>query len=259
VSEPKRWSEDSSSLSADELRVLTAGLKPTVPRHAKRAVWLALGAQIPKVAAAASIAAPSSLGVVSLLKTAAVGLALGASTMGAVAVLQHETILSSPRVKQTPAALPSSQSHVEPSLVATPSLPSAEPAASVLEPLHPAPVAGDTRDANPPHVESDRRPAPSEAEFPVDATHTRDSESQRLVAARSFLRGGHAAQALAALDALRRELPNGELGQEREALTIEALQALGRSEEARRRGEAFLARYPASPHAAGVRRVVEAR
>jgi len=259
VNDPKRWSEDSSSLSADELRVLTAGREPSVPRHAKRAVWLALGAQLPKVAAAASVSASSSLGVVSLLKTAAVGLALGASTMGAVAVLQHEATPSSPRSKQTPAASRSPQPHVVPSVAAAPTLSSAEPAASEQEPVHPAPVAGEARDANPPRVESAGPTGPSEAEFPIDSTHPRDSESQRLVAARSFLRSGHPAQALAALDALRRELPNGELGQEREALTIEALQALGRTAEARRRGEAFLARYPASPHAAGVRRVVEAR
>lgn len=66
-----------------------------------------------------------------------------------------------------------------------------------------------------------------------------------------------ALEALSALDAIAREFPNGALAQEREALAIEALRVGGRSAEARLRATAFLARYPASPHAASVRHALE--
>ena len=42
--------------------------------------------------------------------------------------------------------------------------------------------------------------------------------------------------------------PRAELDQEREMIAIDALRRLGRDEEARRRGEAFRARYPRSAH-----------
>jgi hypothetical protein len=47
-----------------------------------------------------------------------------------------------------------------------------------------------------------------------------------------------------------RRFPSGTLVQEREVLAIEALARLGRSSEARRRLDAFRARFPQSPHVA---------
>jgi hypothetical protein len=47
------------------------------------------------------------------------------------------------------------------------------------------------------------------------------------------------------------------LGQEREALTIEALAKSGQSALARRRAEAFLRVHPSSPYVADVRRIAE--
>jgi hypothetical protein len=46
--------------------------------------------------------------------------------------------------------------------------------------------------------------------------------------------------------------PHGILDQEREALRIEALVALGRMDEARSRARAFEAAYPGSPHRARI-------
>jgi hypothetical protein len=51
--------------------------------------------------------------------------------------------------------------------------------------------------------------------------------------------------------------PNSTLVQEREALAIEALGALGELATARERAARFLARYPASPHAEVVRRMLD--
>ncbi|HEX5098623.1 MAG TPA: hypothetical protein VFV94_03955, partial [Polyangiaceae bacterium] len=101
--------------------------------------------------------------------------------------------------------------------------------------------------------------APSVATFPDDtARNQHDAESRKVATARSLLRSGQPRAALLVLDEARRDFPNGELTQEREALAIEALRALGSTTEARRRAEAFLARYPASPHATLVRRALQA-
>ena len=77
-------------------------------------------------------------------------------------------------------------------------------------------------------------------------------ESRRLTEARDALRRGDASGALAQLAELQRAVPGGILGQEREALAIEALARSGRSSEAQARARAFLQAYPQSPHAARV-------
>ena len=74
-------------------------------------------------------------------------------------------------------------------------------------------------------------------------------ESRRLTEARDALRRGDASDALSRLSDLQRAVPGGILGQEREALAIEALAKNGRSAEAQARARAFLQAYPQSPHA----------
>lgn len=53
-----------------------------------------------------------------------------------------------------------------------------------------------------------------------------------------------------------RRFPHGLLAQEREALAIEALLALGREDQAKARARAFLASYPSSPHRKRAERVL---
>jgi outer membrane protein assembly factor BamD (BamD/ComL family) len=77
-------------------------------------------------------------------------------------------------------------------------------------------------------------------------------ESRRLTEARDALRRGDAAGALSTLSELQRAVPGGILGQEREALAIEALAKSGRSSEAQARARAFLQANPTSPHATRV-------
>lgn len=100
---------------------------------------------------------------------------------------------------------------------------------------------------------------PSQAAFPseADASVLDRAESRRIARARALLRGSNARGALVELEAVRRDFPNGTLAQEREALSIEALLALGEKANARERAGAFLSRYPKSPHAALVRRALE--
>ncbi|MEP7122812.1 MAG: hypothetical protein ABJE95_17940 [Byssovorax sp.] len=87
------------------------------------------------------------------------------------------------------------------------------------------------------------------AAAPADRETRLLEESRRLAEARDALRRGDASGALSLLSDLQRAVPGGILGQEREALAIEALAKSGRTSEARTRAQAFLQAYPQSPHA----------
>jgi hypothetical protein len=59
---------------------------------------------------------------------------------------------------------------------------------------------------------------------------------------------------LTLLDDVQRRFGAGDLGEEREALAIEALACVGRSADASRRAAAFVLAHPESIHAAAVER-----
>lgn len=263
MTDPKRWSEDDGELGAGELRLLRAGLKPSVPRGAKRAVWIALAAQLPSAIAAATTVAggAGALTGASLIKAASIGVLLGATTMTAVTVVERHSAPSRPAepVKALPSASPAVRPRVALRAPSTP-VPPAEPLA---EPPAVASVAASSSErtrapAEPTRAASATPPALSVASFPDDSARSQhDAESRKVATARNLLRSGQPRGALLALEEARRDFPNGELSQEREALAIEALRVLGESAEARRRAEAFLTRYPASPHAALARHALE--
>src|SRR5687768_2240785 len=81
------FTDDDSALDADERRLLRAGRDLGVPRGAKRAVWGALAAAVPSVAAASS-ATTGVLTLASLVKYGAVGVLLGATTMTTVTLVR---------------------------------------------------------------------------------------------------------------------------------------------------------------------------
>ena len=81
-------------------------------------------------------------------------------------------------------------------------------------------------------------------------------ESAAVLAIRRTLLAGNAREALALLARARAEFPRGALAEEREALSVRALMAAGDKEAARQRGEAFLRRFPRSPQAGDVRRLL---
>ncbi len=64
------------------------------------------------------------------------------------------------------------------------------------------------------------------------------------------------ARALSLVEEAERTFPHGQLVEERQAIAIRALVGLGRTDEASRRAEQFLARFGRSAHAASVRRAV---
>lgn len=62
---------------------------------------------------------------------------------------------------------------------------------------------------------------------------------------------------LGVADAHRKKFPGGQLAADREYLAVRALKKLGREDEAKKRGAAFLVKYPNSPYAMYVRRLIE--
>ncbi len=66
------------------------------------------------------------------------------------------------------------------------------------------------------------------------------------------------ARALVLAEEAERDFPRGQLVEERRAIAIRALVALGRLDEAQRRAEPFLAEHGRGAHAAAVRRALEA-
>jgi hypothetical protein len=88
---------------------------------------------------------------------------------------------------------------------------------------------------------------------PSESATARTASASTLVAERalldvahSALAGGNANGALAALAQHARRFPSGVYREEREAITVQCLRALGRTDEAARRAAAFRARYPKS-------------
>jgi outer membrane protein assembly factor BamD (BamD/ComL family) len=95
----------------------------------------------------------------------------------------------------------------------------------------------------------------SSSEPPTPESRLSD-EAHAVLAARAALRSGNPAAALRELSDARALFPRGALVQEREALTIEALARTGQSGAASARAQAFLSRFPRSPHADDVRRFI---
>jgi hypothetical protein len=88
-------------------------------------------------------------------------------------------------------------------------------------------------------------PASAQADVPgrdVDLA----AERALLEIARTALARGQSARALEALQRHATEFPRGRLGEEREALSIQALLAAGRRDEARARAERFEKTFPRS-------------
>ena len=260
MNDPRRLRDGGDGLNPDELRLLRAGLQSNVPRGAKRAVWVALAAQLSSAVASAAGASGGALSVVSLAKTVGLGLLIGASSVGAIVTLRDVTgtepaPVTAPSGSRIAPPVISSSNGPRPSFDAPPeAVPTASAAATL--PVRRGPSIAPRESAVAEAPTSAPAAGPSAAAFPAENAG-RDSESRRVAAARQLLRQGRAREALSALDEVAHDFPNGALAQEREALAVEALRVSGRSAEARARATTFLARYPTSPHAASVRHALE--
>lgn len=224
MNEPRRWLDPASGAS-DELRSLMAvgaGAAPRMPSQV-RAELAARVAQLPPPVAAAPWWTRAALAV------GGVSLVVG----GAVATVRaHKPV--------TPAA------HVAVARPRAPEPPRVAPVVAAPTPT-PAPAPAPV-DAPATLAHTEPRPAVE--------THEDDREERRLEEARRVLERDPAA-ALAITRSLARTHRRSVFEEERDYLSMRALVALGRTDEARHAGERFLARHPAGLYSAAVRRQME--
>jgi hypothetical protein len=276
MSEFKHWLDESSDADDFERAILHSGLDAD-PSPAKcDEVWagitgaLAVPPLLTTAAAGTAKAAASSVG-----KTAAVwlgigkGFVLGVAVYGAAAGVSEvskrfgaERVAPIASVQTTKPVLP----RVAPlAPIAAAGLATTEAAAptTIVIASSTSPTVGSTNGAPakaPGAANSSASTLPSVAAFDDPASAVRASqlqaEAQALRSARAELRSGGLAEAFATLEASRRQFSAPELYQEREALMIELLQRSGQVAAARERANAFLSRFPESPHAEQIRRLV---
>jgi hypothetical protein len=272
---PKRWLEDDDASSAVR-DVLRAGSAVDPPEGASREVWLALAAQIGAAGAAAAGAsanatagagtgagAGATTGAASggLIKAILIGAISGVVAVSGYSAL--EPVLSPPA--------PAPPTVVEPSLA---------PQKAPLGPRGATPVPSEQSSSVPASTGDARAPASGGAAPAVSTSPAPSSEApaispgasagadapspgspeerasrlreenELLSQARGALRGGDPGRAMLLLEQARQKFPGGVLGQEREALTIEALAKGGAREAASVRAAAFIKAHPTSPHAA---------
>ncbi|HVT08413.1 MAG TPA: hypothetical protein VHO67_13220 [Polyangia bacterium] len=115
-------------------------------------------------------------------------------------------------------------------------------------------AGADARSAAPPAAAPEARPDPAEPEAPRRPVLL-PGEAVLLRSAREAL-ATSPARTLSLTNEHLRRYPHGMLNQEREALAIEALIALGSTKEARQRAWAFELEYPDSPHRGRIRQAL---
>ncbi|HEY5926477.1 MAG TPA: hypothetical protein VIV11_32545 [Kofleriaceae bacterium] len=197
--------------------------------------------------ATTTVAAGTTAAVKTALSIKLVGVVLGVGAAGAVAttvaVTRDDSKPARPAiVERAPVERPSppppprhSQVRVEP-----------------IEDVAPAPVVVD----EPPPREPARRPTAKPA--PVEPAAPVRSQSQLLADASRALSQGDAARALALIEEDTKHHGIGPLSEEREALRISVLSALGRSDDARQAARRLLATYPNTIHRRLAERALEA-
>jgi len=237
MNDPKRLLDGGGGASARERDVLRAGRAEGPTPREKQALWTAIAAQ-------SALAIPAA----SAQNAASAGAGVGATSAGGASLAVKSALVAialGGGVFATARAWPPA-SPPPPTIVETSRPP--PPPSAILPPIEapPAPRAAPARAARPQltHDLPAREPAPSRLA----------AEGRAVVEAKRALRAGDAASALRLLEAAGRTFPDGALGQEREALAIEALDRAGQREAARARAHAFLRAYPTSPHATNVRR-----
>jgi hypothetical protein len=277
VSAEKRW-VDELPLAATERELLLAGKAARPPNGTVDADWRAfcVALNAPSITAASGAAAHSASvkaasGVVSkagagglfgvaTLKSFAVGVALGVGVSGASAVVQHVS------QKETPPPI-TARPTFAPKARAQPAAPGVESRATEVPAVAIASASAQSEATSP--------PPPVEARALTSAVPTRETSSpaasasaalgdsslsqqaRELAVVKRLLDSGAASEALRRLQASFGSSGPSTLSEERDALYVQALAALGRQVEARALARRFLDRYPRSPYLGTMRRLAD--
>jgi hypothetical protein len=247
--DPKRLLDD-PRMDPIGRTLLENRLDPGPTDAAVEALWRSIGLHVPPPGCAAT-ASISKLGkpgklarVARWARADALAKAVAIVAVGTAAVL---TVVSH-----------RARSHASVGGVAS-TPPGSAPSTSALA-WSPAPLAPTTPpDALVTPSEASPRPRPSSlspsvAVRPKARVGTLGAETEVVLRSRRDLRDGDCTGALTLLDDVQRRFGAGDLGEEREALAIEALACVGRSADASRRAAAFVLAHPESIHAAAVER-----
>jgi hypothetical protein len=288
MTDPKRLLDDAGILSSEERRILAAEARVSAPPDARTRIWSSFATAIGTGALGTSLSGASgvgsklglgggasaghalSLGAVVKLTLVGIGIGTSAATvnqfwsarearhMKPVAAATHLALTQSVAAVSTRAVpTPASATPIEPasSRAVDKQGPAAVP--NALAPdffTEPATAHASRDDARAAGVSSaSGRALLTLAPKPNSSSANAREESQLVGSARSMLRAGNAAVALQLIELATSRFPQGILIQEREALRIEALTALGRTSEAHARADVFVRAYPNSPHVSRVR------
>ena len=294
VSDPKRLLEADDEASLVGASLLREGLDLEPPPGAREAAWAALatklgpsrgggssGGDSVEAPSDAATNAGSSAETSGAAAAASGGLSLGSAIAGLLVLslgvggyvaLSDRTKALVVEAGQSLAPITTSPVVEAPSLPATASAladspPSAIQQAPRASEVGSAATPGSARSTSPRAASSIRASASPTSAPATDAANdesategsasTLREESRALAEARGLLRAGAASAALARLDQMQAQFPRGALGEEREALALEALAGSGQSAAARARAQAFLALHPTSPYAATLQRFAE--
>jgi hypothetical protein len=255
---PVRWLSGGDA-TAEERALVASAPAAEPPAGAEDRIWALLAPKLPPGDGGGGGGSAGDLGAGGTLGTTATLGALKAAGVGALAGLLVAGAATLATGTAPPAARPlATTTAIAPAI--EPPAPAARPAEAPATPsrdeIGPFPTARASRPPAPEPV----APQSSVGALAVPPEARADQlreESRALQAVRDALRRGDAAGALATLEATRARFPASVLGQEREALAIQALAAAGQPATARARARAFLAQFPASPHAPALRRFAE--
>ncbi len=164
--------------------------------------------------------------------------------IGAFSAWQLHTfgeVTPTPRPVVTQVALPAPPevSTVEPPSVAVEALPTPPPSHSSEAPVRPV----------------TQRPSTSSSSAVARPNARGDDEFALIRSAEAALESSPS-RALASAEEHARTFPSGQFEQEREMIAIDALTRLGRTNEAKRRANVFLARFPRTPYVSRLERVL---
>jgi hypothetical protein len=241
---PRRWRED-AGLRPPGAEVVLRGARPRAPSTSELARLSAAVGHIGR--------SPQSgwrPGWKLALATAGAAAIVAGGTFALRAERQHQP----PPAHVSPLPMPAARVDQEVA-IATPPEETGPPPAAVTAPApqEQPPLPPPSRPA------SVRAHARSHAKHAVPAVGVSADQLQRetrmIDAARAAL-ASSPARALAVLEDHRREFPSGQLAAEREFLAVEALRRTGHGDEARRRAQALMARFPSSPYASRARRAL---
>jgi hypothetical protein len=281
VTNTNRWLDDLPE-DAPERQLLVAGRAVRSPAGSLERGWQALSvglgaasatAVVSTQAAATTVAAKIAFGCAGLslgAKAIAIGFAVGMGAVGVIQVSEH--VSHRPSAQTLSASRPSVMSKGE--SAPTRPRPTVGPAEAPVMTAGVDPVAIGAHAPSAPaavlSLSDQRKPSAKQASATATSSIAAVAEpeakesplaeqAQELAQVKRLVDAGAVEEALRRLKSSFLHDVNSALSEEREALYIEALSKAQHADEAKRRAQRFLVRYPNSPHLEKMRRLVAGR